>query len=121
MPPTLDRASSVAVTALAVARLIRLVTTDDLGGWAVRDPAYRWAGYDPDGYELRTGGGAVLNPPDWKAKLVSGLECPWCVGYWLGVVVLTFDAAAPRSRLWRFTKAGLALNYVVAQVSSRLD
>lgn len=99
----------------AALRVSRLLTTDDLGLWAVREPAFRWAGYDP-----------TYQPGhDHRQRLVSGLECPFCVGYWVGVGVLASLALARHTgsshTAWRFVAAGLTLNYVVGHVSSRID
>ena len=88
------------IRALATARLIRFLTTDALGDVLIVRPAKRWAG-------------AV----GWRNELVSGLECPFCIGFWVGLIVL----ALPDNRLVRWVLRGLALNYVVAHVSSRID
>lgn len=64
-------------------------------------------------------------PLTWQGKLVSGLECPFCVGTWVGFAVLAtyFLTRKSRgaSRLWRFVAGGLSLNYCVGHISSRLD
>jgi hypothetical protein len=105
----------------ATARLTRLVTTDDLGWWAIRLPAYAWAGFDP--YD-------DPNPGNWAQKLVSGLDCPFCVGTWIGYGVLTADATSQAlarrghpapARLLRFALTGLALNYLVGHLEARLS
>lgn len=65
------------------------------------------------------------DPYTWQAKVVSGLECPYCAGFWVGGVVLVSAAVAARfpalRPLWRLAAGALALNYVTAHVSSRLD
>jgi len=98
----------------ATMRLTRLVVTDDLGRWAVRDPAYHWAGdYDPD--EI---------PEGTRQRLVSGLDCPFCVGTWIGFGILAVTGStSSRSRVgraWRFLLGGLALNEVAGHLASRL-
>jgi len=88
----------------ATMRLTRLVVADDLGLWLIRYPAYRWSNErDP-------------RAETWRAKLVSGLDCPFCVGFWIGAGVL----AASRFRLARPVFAALALNEIAAHLGSRL-
>ena len=57
-------------------------------------------------------------------KLASGLDCPFCVGFWIGAGVLAADRLASQERVldkpWRFAKAALALNYVTAHLGARL-
>jgi hypothetical protein len=99
------------------ARLSRLVTTDYLGEWFIQDPADRWSDNkyrDED----------RLN---WKQKLRVGLDCPWCIGYWIGVATVLIFARVhgywPDNPLewWRVIAGSLTLNYVVAHMSARLD
>ena len=84
-------------------RLTRFVVTDSLGErikGAVRDT------YDP--------------PP----VLSDALDCPWCVGTWLGYGVLASYALArhgPHSlALWRYVAGGLLLNEATAHIGSRI-
>jgi hypothetical protein len=105
-----------ALVPLATARLARLVTTDDWGQWVLVDPIERACGCSRD----------EPDPKGFVAKAVTGLGCPFCVGYWIGVGVLASGIAARHTgpsthRAWRFVMAGLALNYVVGHVSSRID
>jgi hypothetical protein len=93
-------------------RLTRLVVTDDVGMWWFKWPAYRWAQrVDPNG-------------ETWRGKLVTGLDCPFCVGTWIGFGVLgltrVLDPSGWPGRAWRFVMAGLALNEVAAHVGARL-
>lgn len=143
-----------ALLVLATARLTRLVTTDWLGEWALVRPAKRWAiehethALEQVGQQLARGLGfeytgrtpeAVqafeleqYNPSDpmtWQAKLVKGLDCPFCVGFWIGGAVLAADAVLssskrrgrPADKLWALSIGALALNYVVGHLSSRVD
>jgi hypothetical protein len=93
-------------------RLTRLVVVDDLGAWAIRYPAYRWA--------------AKVDPTErgWPSKAVSGLDCPFCVGTWVGFAVLAATAVTrdrtPLGRAWRFVAAGLTLNEIAAHLGARL-
>jgi hypothetical protein len=96
------------------ARLSRLVTTDDIGVWWVQTPAGKWA--------------VNRSTPERRHKAiqyVEGLECPYCVGFWIAVAT-TFSlwlAGGPgdAAELWRWAAAAFTLNYVVAHISSRLD
>lgn len=83
-------------------RLSRLVTTDDLGRYA-REPAQRWGARHPA-----------------HAWLAEGTECPFCVGYWCGVVVLAAYQVRPLRPLWRFVCGTLTLNEVAAHLGARL-
>ena len=126
---------------LATARLSRFVTSDKLGDWIIVLPAKAWAvrhegegievieyvttldgGQTPSKYE-RTG--EPHEDHGWRSKLVAGLECPFCVGFWIGAGVLAADAALPdrgvARRLYDFGTTALALNYVVGHVSAKLD
>ena len=101
---------------LGSARLTRVVTTDDIGWWYIREPAYRWAQYDPE---------SERGPQGNRQRLVSGLECRWCVGYWVGVGVLTGLVISPpgslRGRALRWVLATLAMNYLAAQGDAVVD
>jgi len=122
-------------------RLSRLVTTDWVGFWWFRKPAERWAlkaerdamvreGAKRDPYkrdpmpplsEMALGD----EPRTWQGKLVKGLDCPFCVGFWLGALVLlslTITRAVPAlAPLWRAVATVFSLNYVVGHIGSRLD
>lgn len=112
----------------AAARLTRFVTSDKLGGWILVDPAKRWAWRYEERAMLRDNA-----PSDWEngvmatwqAKLVSGLDCPFCVGFWITLAVIVADKTLPEYGPTRtaFTTAcsALAANYVIGHVSARLD
>lgn len=106
---TLSALDAVLATGAAL-RLSRVVTTDEAGE-LVRRPAFAWA--------------ERQNPTSWKRDLVGGLECPFCVGYWLGLGVLSTRVLAdghPRSvKAWRLIAGSLAMNYVVGHLASRMD
>lgn len=93
-------------------RLSRLVTADDLGLWWVRGPAALWAMK----HEPKADG--------WRAKLQSGLDCPFCVGFWIGVLVLgslcLTGGPGQAWEPWRWVTGAFALNYVVGHIASRL-
>lgn len=125
----------ILVAALAALRLTRFVTSDFLGEWTIAGPAKRWAhGYESSPAEVaavnqaeRDGNPVPTPRPEngWRSKLVKGLDCPFCVGFWLGCLVLLAEVVAPRipvvHHLWRFAAGALALNYVTGHVSARID
>lgn len=94
---------------LATTRVTRFVTTDSLGEWLIRDPAEAWW--------LKKGG-------SWRAKLISGLECPYCVGFWLGVIAIAvlMLAGGPGDAAlwWRLASGAFALNTVVGVLGGKL-
>lgn len=126
-------------------RLTRFITTDYLGHWWIVRPARAWAlrhwpavtkGWTTaDGQPSDTiiladhlwhdiDEDAPTMP--WQVKLVKGLDCPFCVGFWLGgAVILTgiiCTALGPIPRaVWRFGVATFALNYLVGHVSKRIE
>lgn len=93
-------------------RLTRLVTGDDIGLWFFRGPAAMWA--------IRK----EPNADGWRAKLQSGLSCPYCVGFWIGAGVLLslWLAGGPGEAWepWRWVAGALMMNYVAAHIGSRL-
>lgn len=117
--------------------MTRFFTTDTLGGWLVTDPAQKWAREREAPREEETvmlWGAKVERrsvleefSPDhgWRSKLVSGLDCPYCVGTWVGFAAIGSYLIARRRpatlAVWRFLAAGLGMNYVVGHVSSRID
>lgn len=129
-------AVDAALTAGAALRVTRFATTDVLGGWVLSDPLHRLADRlepgQPFGY--RAPASAPLH------RLVSALDCPFCVGTQAALVIgaalaTTSRRTAPshgplrlhrhrRSTLGRVLRAGaasLAAAYVVGHVSHRID
>ena len=149
MPDLLLHALIALLVLGATLRLTRLVTTDKLGGWLLAEPAERWAFYkemarrnamritldrvkdealeEPvhrilDRWENQL---SQSEPISWQARLVSGLSCPFCVGFWiaLGMTAATW-LLAPLPGVgvvWLLFLAALTLNYVAAHVGSRID
>lgn len=122
--------------ALAIARATRFVTTDKLGEWSVSGPLIRWAwlheGMDRDVAnftpDLVTNWKAGMEPlpmPNahwgWRSKLVNGLDCPFCVGFWVTAAGVLGELALGRTGLWRAGKAVFAMNYVTGHLGKRLD
>lgn len=126
------------LTAGAALRVTRFATTDVLGGWVLADPAKRLANRLE-----RTAPGEPPHPFGYLAppsaplhRLVSALDCPFCVGTQAALVIglgmaATSSASAPTSsprsrrstsgRLVRAACAALAAAYVVGHVSHRID
>lgn len=100
---------NLTVKLLATLRLTRLVTTDSLGERLLQQPAERWA----NAHSPVNSNGDL----PWRMELVSGLYCPYCVGFWIGLAVLVLPDVRPVRLLLR----GLALNYVVGHVAEELD
>lgn len=135
---------------LTTLRLTRFITTDTLGGWLIADPAHEWADShearyraarehtinlmrqdhpdaDPQLEDWLNKYAATLDddgPLSWQARLVSGLDCPYCVGFWIGVGVISSYLIARRTgtmTMWRTAVSTLALNYVVGATAARID
>ena len=98
-------------------RLTRLVITDDLGQWWIQDPVRDWVirHADPVG---------DFNDYGWRGKLQSGLDCPFCVGFWIGAGALASLALVggpgEAHDVWRYIAGAFALNWVAAHLGSRL-
>lgn len=115
-------------------RLTRLITADDLGQWWVKDPLDAWMHGHPVKAECICEGPPSQNMgfqeecpvhgldiptlPDRMRfhHYLAGLECPHCVGTWVGYGVLGSYLLARRSKrglaAWRFIAAGLSINTV---------
>ena len=124
-------AVDAALTAGAALRVTRFATTDVLGGWVLADPLKSWAsskeppapGQPPHPF------GYAAPAQAWRHRLVSALDCPFCVGTQATIVIgaalaLTSSRARRRSPLGRALRAGaatLGAAYVVGHVSHRID
>jgi len=118
-----------ALLVLAAARATRFFTSDTLGEWTIVGPAKRWAFRHEAPEEFRD----LVDDPQptpeahwgWRSKLTKGLDCPFCIGFWLGALILLGEVTVGRvpvlRQLWRFAIAAFALNYVAGHVSARLD
>lgn len=108
----------------AAARLARLVITDDLGQWWVQQPVARAMGTYATTEMVRAAEEDREPVEPWWWKYESGLQCPWCIGFWLGTGVLVTGAVADRHpttrALWKLGAGALALNYVTAHLGARL-
>lgn len=129
-------ALDAALTAGAALRVTRFATTDVLGGWVLSDPLHRLA----DRLEPGQPFGYLAPPSAPLHRLVSALDCPFCVGTQAALVIgaalaatssrtspaiprrrLPLPRTSPLGRLVRATAASLAAAYVVGHVSHRLD
>lgn len=97
-------------------RATRVITGDDIGLWYVRGPAAMWATSNDYDYQ---------GSPIWRQRLVSGLGCPYCVGFWVGCVVLLslWLAGGPGVGTWepwRWVAGAFTMNYIAAHLGARL-
>ncbi len=128
---------------LAVLRATRFVTTDWLGEWWLVGPAKKWAVKHDELAMLDTldeGGKALWTTlpdsekikwlaeqgtiPSSRSKLVKGLDCPFCVGFWIGLMALVVSwmpLPGWLAGVRNLAISAFALNYVVGHVSSRID
>ena len=132
-------AALLAVDALlttgAALRVTRFATTDVLGGWVLSDPLHRWASRREPGQPF-----GYLAPASAPLhRLISALDCPFCVGTQAALVIGAALAAtssrrtlpsgaphrrsrtSPLGRALRAAAASLTAAYVVGHVSHRLD
>lgn len=117
----------------AALRVTRFATTDVLGGWVLADPLHRWASSKEPGQPF-----GYLAPPSAPLhRLVSALDCPFCVGTQAALAIgaamaLTsrraprrpgspFHRTSPLGRALRAACATLGAAYVVGHVSHRID
>lgn len=136
--PTL---TDLTLLALATYRLARIIGWDDitirLRGWVtgVPDRDYDFwvhvleqelaAGHDPwrSGLRGRVDGptGKIDRPPVTHARwdLAKLLRCPWCLGFWLSIVVVACWLSWPRGTL--FAATPLAVSAIVGLVAKNLD
>ena len=125
----LTDAALLAVDALLAAgaalRVTRFATTDVLGGWVLADPLKRWAEKHEPGQPF-----GYLAPASAPLhRLVSALDCPFCVGTQATIAIgaalaLTSSPSRRRSPLGRLVRAAcatLGAAYVVGHVSHRID
>ena len=97
----------------ASARLTRLVMTDHLGMRWIITPALAWVDRKPEGR---------------RSALVIGLWCPFCVGFWIGCLILGSlwavggpASEGPLAEGWRWIAGAFTLNYVAGHLNRTLD
>ena len=130
----LTDAALLAVDALlltgAALRVTRFATTDVLGGWVLADPLHRLA----DRLEPGQPFGYLAPPSAPLHRLVSALDCPFCVGTQaalaIGASLAATSSPSPTARHGRRSRPGrlirsacaaLSAAYVVGHVSHRID
>lgn len=120
-------------------RVTRLVVVDEIGEWWIKDPVdramQRWVDRKAEelnwqeiceGCELEpnTVHAHEPFPVPWWWKYRSGLDCPWCVGFWIAVActvsLLLVGGPGHASEWWRWVAGAFTLNYVAANVGPRL-
>lgn len=109
----------------AALRVTRFATTDVLGGWVLSDPLHAWAARREPGQPF--GYLAPASAP--RHRLVSALDCPFCVGTQATLAIGAALAAtsspsrrrSPLGRALRAACAALGAAYVVGHVSHRID
>lgn len=92
----------------ATVRLARAIVTDLVGEWWVKRPI--------DNAMNRYAAKHQGKPTPWWWKYRSGLECPFCIGFWLGAVVLGTFMLWGSSPAWLFVAGALTLNEVAAHL-----
>lgn len=136
-------AADLLLAAGFTARLTRFVITDDLGRWWIRDPIDAWF-HKPASVKLAdgskvaadqvttVGGWGSPSPEVWPPvrrrmrwhRYLSGLVCPFCIGWWLALAVLTslmlVGGPGDAATWWRFVAGVFTLNWIVAHVGVRL-
>lgn len=146
---------SIIVTLLiigATLRLTRLITSDTAGEWLIVAPLRaiamkhererrEWLAailsnlsgeaehlQDPATRRLKDDIIDKLSddlPLSWQARLISGLECPFCIGFWIGLALiwgtLVLSTVPVAGVIWLSILAALALNYLVGHLSALID
>jgi hypothetical protein len=114
MSPALDFLAMLALDGFllfaATLRLVRFAIVDDLGRRALIPLESALRGW--------------LSPG--KQWVADGFTCPFCIGMWIGLlVVLTYVGAdlldGSWIGAWRLIFGALALNYVTAHLAARWD
>jgi len=116
---------------LAVARLTRLITSDKLPEMLVLGK-WRKAAYAREAEvvekQFRTDPKSLEDyeptlPRTAGARFMAGLDCPFCIGFWVGLIVIVISLAVPKPlrTAWNALLGALGLNYVVGHISKRID
>ena len=107
MEPITDTALIVGATM----RLTRLVVTDDIGEWWIKEPLTTW---------IHTHKHMTDAEHQTFEKYFEGLNCPFCCGFWIGAGVLASHSIAKRAGMlgaWRFVASAFTLNEVAAHAN----
>lgn len=90
----------------ASARLSRLVIVDDAGFYLFRKPA-----------------ATKIKNTKVREVVLDGLDCPFCIGFWLALLVVTSYFVATKTKtlwIWRILFGSLAANYAAAHLGIAL-
>jgi hypothetical protein len=93
------------VVTLAAARLFRLIATD-----SITDPLRR---------RLRVE--IAEAPKQWRDTISYFVQCPWCCGFWIAVLLTLTALAWADTLLWQIIVIPLAVNYAAASANGRQD
>lgn len=110
----------------ATMRLTRLVTTDDIGDWWIREPLTDLANRQHQAMEhFGTTGCHADCQPKWT-RYLDGLECPHCVSWHaayltIGTFLLARRMGPTALSVWRFGAASLGLSSVAGHLNARID
>ena len=117
----MNNITDAALNTLTAARLTRFVTTDEMGEWWIKDPVDRAMGrYVDRVHEEYDRTGEPFGEP-WWWKYRSGLDCKWCVGFWLASATTAATTLVRGTRaegVWRFVRVCFATNYAAALVQN---
>ena len=105
-------ASDAALAIGATMRLSRAVVVDDIGKWLIKQPIDKKIDEYNDRY---------MSP--WWRKYRSALDCPFCIGFHIGWLVLASYFMCRRVNVlpvWRFVAGALSLNHVSAHIATRI-
>jgi hypothetical protein len=119
--------SDMALILGATMRLTRGVVLDDVGRWWIKEPLFRRAHRDVGSSQVSD----LYQPPSFSdastvprwVKYLDGLDCPFCVGFHVGWLVLLSYVIARKIHalaIWRFIAGSLALNHVSAHLAMRI-
>ena len=112
------------IALLAALRLTRLVTTDWLGEWTIVQPLKAWARKHDGEVDVHSPDAQDVGVNLWRTKAVSGLDCPFCVSFWLTLGTLAvsrLNLPQPAAQLRDLVLKALAGSYIVGHASSRID
>lgn len=142
---------TLALVPLAALRLTRFMTTDWLGEWLFVKKIRQWGWkHEKPGIDerlkplLRSGNAHVTlvvdgiektaldseieqieaeGPKTWQGRLAKGFDCPFCIGFWLGLALVVISLLVPKPLriAWNAFIGALGLNYVVGHISKRID
>lgn len=127
-------------------RLTRFIVVDDLGRWTVKGPYQRHA-VEVEAEAIRRETSRINHAANegHRARLVArhadavtgrrpyttaqkishGLECPYCVGTWVGIGTFALAAVASRhdtsKRMFAIVASGLTASFLSGAIINHLD